>query len=153
MGAPVWPHMHKPPPIGGPTSDQRCHLQLEVPPPIGGPTSWSYFFVPSGVITILDYIKNKIINNNETDHNRVATLFSNDLWSEVSPPIGGPTSWSYFFVPSGVITILDYIKNKIINNNETDHNRVATLFSNDICSNLGPILATGPAPAPRNNSN
>ena len=31
---------------------------MEVPPPIGGPTSWRYFFIPSGVITILDYIKN-----------------------------------------------------------------------------------------------
>ena len=47
-----------PPPIGGSTSDQRCHLQLEISPPIGGPTSWRYFFVPTGVITILDYIKN-----------------------------------------------------------------------------------------------
>ena len=30
---------------------------------------------------------------------------------EVSHPIGGPTSWRYFFIPSEMITILDYIKN------------------------------------------
>ena len=65
------------PPIGGLTSNQRCHLQSEVPSPIGGETSaWRW-----------------------------------DLQLEISPPIGDPTSWRYFFVPSGVITILDYIKN------------------------------------------
>ena len=49
-------------PLCGPTC--ISHLQLEVPPLIGGDTSnqrshlLEVFFVPSGVITILDYVKN-----------------------------------------------------------------------------------------------
>ena len=52
-------------PLCGPTC--ISHLQLEVPPLIGGPTSnWrshllEVFFIPSGVITILNYIKNNVI--------------------------------------------------------------------------------------------
>ena len=51
--------------IRGVTSNQRSYLQLEVRPPIGDLTSnqrshlLEVFFVPSGVITILNYIKNK----------------------------------------------------------------------------------------------
>ena len=53
------------PPIRDPTSNWRWDLQSEISPPIGDVTSnWrshllEVFFVPSGVTTILDYIKNK----------------------------------------------------------------------------------------------
>ena len=71
------------PPIRGPTSNWRSHLHLEVSPPIGDLTS------------------------NWRSHLQIRGPMSNwrsHLQLEVPPPGG-------IFVPSGVITMLDHIKN------------------------------------------
>ena len=76
-------------------SQKRNDLQLELRPPLGGPTS-----------TWRSHLKMEV-------HLQMGW----DLWSEISPPIGSPTSdWrshllEVFFIPSGVIIILDYITN------------------------------------------
>ena len=81
-GAPVWPHMHKPPLIGGDTSDWRSNLWLEVSPPIGGET-W---------LEVPPLIGGPTSDWGFTSNWRSHLWLESHLQSEVTPPIGGDTS-------------------------------------------------------------
>ena len=80
------------------------HLHSEVRPPIGG---WLL------QLEVRPPIRRKASNWRWIPPTRetppVGDEISNRRWT---PLIGVPTSWRYFFLPSGVITIADYIKKK-----------------------------------------